>query len=124
MIALIARAHLTPEASAAVDQLLRENPIDPTLNRFCKDRPADLMADSATWADDARNIEKTGEWHYIDIPLAIDTRCGSRKRCPEMVPAADRWQTGLHTLLRSTMNGASFATRSRREPRAQKLFVM
>ena len=73
MIALIARAHLTAEASAAVDQLLRENPIDPTLNRFCKDRPADLMADSATWADDARNIEKTSEWHYIDIPLAIDT---------------------------------------------------
>src|SRR5277367_3526128 len=50
MIALIARSHLTPEASTAVDQLLRENPIDPTLNRFCKDRPADLMADSATWA--------------------------------------------------------------------------
>lgn len=71
MIALIARAHLTPQASAEVDRLLRENPIDPTLNRFCKDRPADLMADSATWADDAKNIEKTGDWHYIDIPRAV-----------------------------------------------------
>lgn len=73
MIALIARAHLTPAASAAVDRLLRENPIDPALNRYCKDRPDDLMADAATWADDARNIENTGEWHYIDIPLAIKT---------------------------------------------------
>ena len=60
MIALIARAHLTPAAANAVDQLLRENPIDPALSRFCKDRPNDLMADSATWADDAKNIEKTG----------------------------------------------------------------
>jgi hypothetical protein len=71
MIALIARAHLTPQASMAVDRLLRENPIDPALNRFCKDRESDLMADSATWADDARMIERTGEWHFIDIPLAI-----------------------------------------------------
>jgi hypothetical protein len=71
MIALIARAHLTPSASNAVDQLLRANPIDPELNRFCKDRPNDLMADSATWADDARNVEKTGDWHFIDIPLAV-----------------------------------------------------
>jgi hypothetical protein len=29
------------------------------------------MADSATWADDARAIEKTGDWHFIDIPLAV-----------------------------------------------------
>jgi len=71
MVALIARAHLTPAASAAVDQLLRENPIDPALNRFCKDRPGDLMADSATWADDIKNIDKTGQWHYVDIPLAV-----------------------------------------------------
>ncbi len=70
-IALIARAHLSGAASQAVDRLLGENPIDPSLNRFCKDRPADPMADAATWADDIKNIEKTGEWHYIDIPLAI-----------------------------------------------------
>lgn len=71
VVALIAEAHLTPAASAAVNRLLRENPIDPALNRFCKDRPDDLMADSSTWADDTKNIEKTGEWHYIDIPLAM-----------------------------------------------------
>lgn len=73
MIALIARAHLTPQASAEVDRLLRENPIDPSLNRYCKDRPNDLMADSASWADDVRNIEKTGDWHFIDIPRAVDS---------------------------------------------------
>lgn len=73
MIAMIARAHLTPQASREVDRLLRENPIDPALNRFCKDRPADLMADSATWADDARNTEKTGDWHFIDIPRGVES---------------------------------------------------
>src|SRR5580658_2188395 len=81
MIALIARAHLTPAASSAVDRLLRENPIDPGLNRFCKDRPSDLMADSATWADDARNIEKTAEWHYIDIPLAAPAGSDAMQWC-------------------------------------------
>jgi hypothetical protein len=74
IIALIARAHLTPAASSAVDQLLRDNPIDPSLSRGCNDRPTDLMADSATWADDERNVDKTTEsWHFIDIPLAIHT---------------------------------------------------
>jgi hypothetical protein len=29
------------------------------------------MADASTWADDARNIEKTSQWHYIDIPLSV-----------------------------------------------------
>jgi hypothetical protein len=86
MIALVARAHLTPAASSAVDRLLRENPIDPALNRFCKDRPNDLMADSATWADDARNIEKTAEWHYIDIPLAVRTESDLMNWCK---PAPD-----------------------------------
>src|SRR6202050_1796703 len=71
VIAHIARAPLPPQASMAVDRLLRENPIDPALNRFCKDRGNDLMADAATWADDARTIEKTGDWHFIDIPLAV-----------------------------------------------------
>jgi hypothetical protein len=86
MIALIARAHLTPVVSSAVDRLLRENPIDPTLNRFCKDRPNDPMADSATWADDVRTIEKTGDWHFIDIPLAAQAGSDAMKWCK---PAQD-----------------------------------
>ena len=114
MIALIARAHLTPAASAAVDQLLSANPIDPALSRFCNDRPADLMADSATWADDERNIDKTtAGWHFIDIPLAVQRRivpvplrCG----CDEMVPAAGPRRQRPDRLRRhraSIMNGQS-----------------
>lgn len=83
MIALIARAHLTPATFAAVDRLLRENPIDPALNRFCRDRPNDPLADSATWADDARGIEKTAEWHFIDIPLAVSEQ-DAMKWCPRL----------------------------------------
>lgn len=83
MVALIARAHLTPQVSAEVDRLLRANPIDPALNRFCKDRPNDLMADAATWADDVKNIEMNGDWHFIDIPRAI-TSGDAMKWCPPM----------------------------------------
>lgn len=94
MIALIARAHLTPAASAAVDRLLRENPIDPALDRYCKERPADPMADSATWADDARNVERTGEWHYIDIPLSIE-KGDAMVWCPPVGPLiGDKDRTG------------------------------
>jgi hypothetical protein len=53
------------------------------LNRFCKDRPGDLMADSATWADDARTIEKTAAWHFINIPRAIDA--GSDRMTPDVM---------------------------------------
>ncbi len=67
IVALIARAHLTPAASAAVDRLLSENPPDAGLDHYCKS--ADAMADSAAWADEVRRSEKTGEWHYVDIPL-------------------------------------------------------
>ena len=48
MVALIARARLTPAVSAAVDEILRGGPIDAALNRFCKEPPNDPMADAAT----------------------------------------------------------------------------
>jgi hypothetical protein len=70
MMALVTRAHLTPVASKAVDDLLSAHPIDPSLSRFCRNRPADLMADSATWADDVR-ARIDDPWHYIDLPLNI-----------------------------------------------------
>jgi hypothetical protein len=90
MVALIARAHLSPAASAAVDQLLRDNPIDPALNRFCKDRPNDLMADAATWADDIKSTEKTGQWHYVDIPLAVsDSSEDAMQWCAALGPLKD-----------------------------------
>jgi hypothetical protein len=82
VVALIARAHLTRAAAAAVDQLLSRNPIEPSLKRFCQERPADLMADAATWADDVKNAEKTGAWHYIDIPLTVNGRTSLAPFCP------------------------------------------
>jgi len=93
IVALIARAHLTTAASAAVDGLLKSNPIDPTLRRFCQDRPGDPIADSSTWADDAKNTEKTGSWHFIDIPLTASGPGPLGAWCPpigERVDGKDR----------------------------------
>jgi hypothetical protein len=68
VIALLAEKHLTPHALAAVNQILKDNPIDPALNRFCKDGRIDPMSDSSTWADDFRTVHpETGPWHYVDI---------------------------------------------------------
>jgi len=67
-IALIAEKHLTPEARQLLETLLKENPIDPQLKRYCGPFPASAVADSATWPDDIRNTLKNGPWHYIDIP--------------------------------------------------------
>lgn len=72
IVALIAHAHLTPATAAAVDFLLTQNPIDPALKRYCQERPADLLADASTWADDVKyTSEKTAAWHYVDIPLTV-----------------------------------------------------
>src|SRR5690348_11940669 len=87
MVALIARARLTPTASAAVDSLLRSAPIDAALKRFCQERPKDLMADASTWADDARNEEKTGEWHYVDIPRSVTKQTSLDPWCAEIGPS-------------------------------------
>jgi hypothetical protein len=71
MVALIARAHLTPQASAEVDRLLRENPVEPPQERNCRDHPDDLMALYASWADSTKSSEMNGAWHFIDIPRAV-----------------------------------------------------
>lgn len=89
VIALIARAHLTPAVSAAVDELLRASPVDPALTRFCQDRPADPMADAATWADDVKNQAKTSLWHYVDIPLSVESVTGLDPWCPPIGPSVE-----------------------------------
>ena len=88
MVALIARTHLTSGASSAVDRLLIENPIHPELKRFCTDRSSDPMIDAATWADDVKSSEKTGLWHYIDIPLGVSSSNGRDlwQWCPPLGP--------------------------------------
>ena len=81
-IALIAEKHLTPEARQFADRLLKENPVDPRLRRYCGNSSRDLLADASTWPDDVRNDEKNGPWHYIDIPRgvsrgSIEQYCGA-----------------------------------------------
>src|SRR6202795_1452471 len=54
IIALIAEKHLSPHALAMVQQLLKDNPTDPTLNTYCQQPDLDPMAYSSIWADDYR----------------------------------------------------------------------
>jgi hypothetical protein len=67
-VALIAETHLTPEAKEFALALLKENPVDPQLKRYCGSAVNDPMGDASTWADDVRNERHNGPWHYIDIP--------------------------------------------------------
>jgi hypothetical protein len=54
LVAYIATQRLTPEAAAAVKDLLGNA----------------TLVDVATWADDVRRDRKeTGPWHYVDIPV-------------------------------------------------------
>jgi hypothetical protein len=88
IVALIAQSHLTPAARAEVDQLLKANPIDPSLRRFCQPVATDPMADAATWADDSKRDEKTGGWHYIDIPRGVE-HADLDKYCPAIGESKD-----------------------------------
>jgi S1/P1 Nuclease len=67
-VALIAEKHLSPEAKEFVLTLLKENPIDPQLKRYCGSAVNDLMGEASTWPDDVRPERKNGPWHYINIP--------------------------------------------------------
>lgn len=86
-IALIAEIHLSPNALAMVNKILKDNPIDPKLSRYCKPVSTDLMADAATWADDYREVHKETEgWHFIDIPRGARRRdmnkyCAASSSC-------------------------------------------
>ena len=52
-----------------VNQILTDNPVDPTLDRYCKPIATDPIEDAATWADDYRKGHpETAGWHFIDIP--------------------------------------------------------
>jgi nuclease S1 len=67
-VAYVAEKFLTPDALKMVDDLLKSNPIDPTLRRWCGNAFYDPVVDASTWADDVRGQRKNGPWHYIDIP--------------------------------------------------------
>ena len=83
IVAFIAMAHLTPDVARQIDELLRQNPIDPALKRFCGPS-ADPMADASTWADDIRDGQPlTFPYHFIDIPLGVTPGSYNlEKACP------------------------------------------
>lgn len=76
---------LLPQATlAAMRATLAAAPIDPALRRFCDPIPDDPMADSATWADDFRDVDAaTAGWHFVDVPLGVRPTVSSVPRyCP------------------------------------------
>jgi S1/P1 Nuclease len=81
-IALIAESLLKPQARAAAEKILADDPIDPALKRYCDPTGLDPFADSSTWADDYRSQHpETGDWHFIDIPRGTP-RTNLAQYCP------------------------------------------
>jgi hypothetical protein len=84
VIAYLAEKHLSAEARTMVQTLLDGNPADPSLKRWCDTIGLDEMANSATWADDYRDKDRsTAAWHFIDIPLSapqgqVEQYCGAQ----------------------------------------------
>jgi hypothetical protein len=104
VVALIAERHLTPHALAMVKQILRDAPIDPSLSRYCKEGPADPIADASTWADDIRVLRpETAPWHYIDIPLSASRR-ETGQFCPLPESCVTQAITDQLVVLRSPAN--------------------
>jgi hypothetical protein len=80
-IAIAAERLLPTGARAAVNAVLAASPIDPALRRFCESVPGSPLGDSATWADDFREVEPaTGAWHFINFPRAAGAHTGDYKR--------------------------------------------
>jgi hypothetical protein len=83
-IALIAEMHLNPRALAMADKILKDNPIDPDLKRFCQPVSTDPIVDASTWADDYRTVHpETEGWHFFDIP-----RGAKRRNLDQYCPAS------------------------------------
>ena len=97
-IARIAAAHLTPAARTRIARILA---IDDT-----PESVASALAQASTWADDTKNQNNTGSWHYIDLTQQdhktdIPERCQHDNCAPARIrifaaqlssrTAADRW---------------------------------
>jgi hypothetical protein len=55
VVSRLAERHLTPQAKAAIAELLE---------------PGESLADAYLWADENRGrLPKTAPWHYVDVPL-------------------------------------------------------
>lgn len=93
VVALIAEQNLNAHARAMVNQILTNNPIDPSLSRFCQPVASDPMVDASTWADDYRKLHpETGAWHFIDIPRGTPKgayTCDQKTSCVTLALAAE-----------------------------------
>ena len=109
-VAIIAEKHMTAHALATANQLLRSEPVDPSLSRFCASPGLDLLADSATWADDVKGLRpETSPSHYIDIP-----RDAPRSALAESCPASSGCVTSAleHQIELLRSNGTDAPTRA------------
>ena len=61
VVALVAEKNLNPHARAMAMQILAASPISPDLRRYCGDSGLDPFADSSTWADDERSVQRDTE---------------------------------------------------------------
>lgn len=81
-VAMIAEKHMNAHALETANKLLRSQPIDPALARYCSSLGLDLIADASTWADDLRSSRpEASPWHYIDIPRGAP-RGAVAESCP------------------------------------------
>ena len=79
---MIAEKHMNAHALETANKLLRSQPIDPALARYCSSLGLDLIADASTWADDLRcSRPEASPWHYIDIPRGAP-RSAIAESCP------------------------------------------
>jgi hypothetical protein len=79
-IAIAAERLLPSQTRAVVNAVLAASPIDAALRRFCEPTPGSPLGDSATWADDFREVEPaTGAWHFINFPRAVGAHTGDYK---------------------------------------------
>ncbi len=83
-VVFIAERLLSPATVAKVKATLAAAPIDPQLRRFCDPVPDDSIADSATWADDYRDVDATTfGWHFINVPRTVAlTASNEHQYCP------------------------------------------
>ena len=72
-----------------MNAVLAASPIDSALRRFCESTPGSPLGESATWADDFREVEPaTGAWHFINFPRAAGARTVDYKRYCTASPAS------------------------------------
>ena len=97
-VARIAAAYLNPKTRTRVAQILgvRDTP----------ESVSNAMAVASTWPDETKGRTKTGEWHYLDLPLQ-DSRKDIKQRCPDKNCLPARIEIFQKQLAKRTPSGIS-----------------